>query len=260
MELERRTIQINPILTILVIIQLLFIIFIVIAVSNILNDQNNVAKVDIDDYSDISSGIVIDSTNDLDADTDFALDDTKKSVIGGILYDVVSLNNIDNIQNNKATIRQNSVHYAYIDDLQIYFLNFIVDLEDLGQSYHIVYRWADEYPNENVPTNEPAIAFCPQEHELTYGDFGCKDNYDGDAQSLVVYDLLRYKEFSDFTVGLSGDVYNGEALKLRINTTSDEDSVKSAAIEEVSGYLTELGFNLNDFEYTVGSYICCSLD
>ena len=126
MELERRTIQINPILTILVIIQLLFIIFIVIAVSNILNDQNNVAKVDIDDYSDISSGIVIDSTNDLDADTDFALDDTKKSVIGGILYDVVSLNNIDNIQNNKATIRQNSVHYAYIDDLQIYFLNLHV--------------------------------------------------------------------------------------------------------------------------------------
>lgn len=253
MELERRTIQINPILTILVIIQLLFIIFIVIAVSNILNDQNNVAKVDIDDYSDISSGIVIDSTNDLDADTDFALDDTKKSVIGGILYDVVSLNNIDNIQNNKATIRQNSVHYAYIDDLQIYFLNFIVDLEDLGQSYRIVYRWADEYPNKSVPTNEPAMAFCLQSEELIYGDFNCKDSYNGHGTDLVVYDLLRYKEFYDFTVGLSGDIYDNEMLNIHINTISNEEPVVSVAVSEVSNYLSSLGFSLEDFKYNAGT-------
>ncbi len=253
MESERRTIQINPILATLIVVQFLFIIFIVIAVSNILNDQNNVAKVDIDDYSDISSGIVIDSTNDLDADTDFALDDTKKSVIGGILYDVVSLNNIDNIQNNKAIIRQNSVHYAYIYDLQIYFLNFIVDLEDLGQSYRIVYRWADEYPNKSVPTNEPAMAFCLHKDELIYENFNCKDSYNNYGESLVVYDLLRYKDFSNFTVGLSGDIYKGEALNIHINTISNEESFVSSAISEVSEYLSSLGFNLNDFEYSAGT-------
>lgn len=253
MESEHKVYQINPIIAIAVFLQILFIIFIIVTINGVLNSQDDVAKIDIGNYSSISDGVIIDNSDDINVETDFKLDDTKKSVIGGLIYQIALLNNVDNISNNKAAIRADSVHYEYIEDLKIYFLNFIVDLEDLGQSYRIVYRWADEYPNENVPTNEPAMAFCLHKDELIYENFNCKDSYNNYGESLVVYDLLRYKDFSNFTVGLSGDIYKGEALNIHINTISNEESFVSSAISEVSEYLSSLGFNLNDFEYSAGT-------
>ena len=253
MESEHKVYQINPIIAIAVFLQISFIIFIIVTINGVLNSQDDVAKIDIGNYSSISDSVIIDNSDDINVETDFKLDDTKKSVIGGLIYQIALLNNVDNISNNKAAIRADSVHYEYIEDLKIYFLNFIVDLEDLGQSYRIVYRWSDEYPNENVPTNEPAMAFCLHEDELIYENFNCKDSYNNYGESLVVYDLLRYKDFSNFTVGLSGDIYKGEALNIHINTISNEESFVSSAISEVSEYLSSLGFNLNDFEYSAGT-------
>lgn len=255
MESEHKVYQINPIIAIAVFLQILFIIFIIVTINGVLNSQDDVAKIDIGNYSSISDGVIIDNSDDINVETNYKLDDTKKSVIGGLIYQIALLNNVDNISNNKATIRADSVHYKYIEDLKIYFLNFIVDLEDLGQSYRIVYRWADEYPNENVPTNEPAMAFCVHEDELIYGDFNCKDDYNGHGEDLVVYLLLKNKKFSDFYINLTGDVLKGGTLEnIYISPIINNEASRNEAENVLRKWLADLGIDLNNFNYEISTY------
>lgn len=256
--MEERTIKLNPLVIIAFLIQLIFIIFASIVIYNTLHQKDQTANLDVDNFSSIPDGKIIGQSEY--GKLNFELDETKKNVIENILYNIVYLNNSGSISNKGAKIREGSVRNVYIEDLKVYLLNFIVDIEDLQQSYRITYRWADQYPNKSVPADMPAIAFCPQKNELIYGDFNCKDDYNNHGADIIVYGLLRYKIFSSFTVGLSGDVFNGEPLSLRINTISDEKTVEEAAVAEVSDYLSELGFNLDDFNYVVGERVCCALD
>lgn len=238
-------------LVISVVLEFVFVIFIVISVIS-LSKQNSieVAKLKIDNYSVIPEGKVLGEIGNIDVD--FELDETKKSVIEGTLYDELLFNNVGNIY-NVVKIREGSVYYSYISDLNVYILNFIVDVEDLGQSYHLAYRWSGENSKKYFSTNVPALAFCLDSEDLIYGDFECKDAYNGRGSDIVVHDLLQDKTFENSVVNLAGDVYNGERLIIHIYTNSDEESIEETAVDEVSSYLSNVGFDLEDFEYSVGT-------
>lgn len=253
-------IKINPMIASAVVVQIIFMVLATISLVNILNNNEPViAKVSVDDYSAVNT---TKTSSESSSKTPPMIDDTKKSVIESELFDTVALNLSDtqNIQNFGAKIREGSVVNTYLNEAKAYLLNFIVDLPDLQQSYRIVYRWADSYPNKFVPSNYPVAAFCLASRDLIYGDFNCQDDYSGLGDDQVVQSLLENHTFSNFTVGILGDAYDGEPLSLSINTISEDQSVKSAAVAEISDYLRPLGFNLDDYEYTISSYQCCGLD
>ena len=252
MENNQIILRINPAITIAVVLQLIFIIFAGITIYNLLNRSMGAPEIKINNYSAIPDGEILNNNNTLpnSQGLDFALDDTDKHTIESTIYNAVLLNDQGSISNHGAKIREGSARHVYIEDLSAYFLNFIVDIEDLGQSYHFTWLGDSSFSGQNLPEVTFLMAFCPREDELIYGNFNCKDEYDGQGLDIAAYNLLRYTMFSDFTVGLS-NVYDGEPLMLNINISSNDESAKAAAIQEVSDYLSDLGFNLDDFEYTV---------
>ena len=237
--------QLAPITAIFILFEIIFIVFIIITIRNLSKGEIEVPKMGINNYSVIPEGVIVGKTEN---GLNFELDEVKKSIIENTLYEEILLNNTNNVGNNDAKIREGSIHNVYISELDVYLLNFIVDVNNLKQSYRVVYRWSDSNPNENIPQNVPAIAFCLDDNELIYEDFDCKDKY---SEDTVVYDLLQNKTFHKSVLSLSGDVYNGEPLNIIIYADSDEEFVKEAAVEEISSYLSKVGFDLNHFEYKV---------
>lgn len=238
-------IKINPIIVGAVFAQIIFLIAAFFIFKNLLSTEQKIAKISIDDYSTIEN---------LES---FPLDPTKKSVIEGQLNSIVILNNPGIATGSGATIRSGSVISTYIKDIDVHYLSMIVDLKNLNQSYRLVYRESDTIPNQAVPSNNPAMFFCVQEN---FGESKCKDDYPDNIEDQIIYEMVRNKTYSNFTVGLAGDVYNGEKLSFRLNTLSDDSLVISAAEDELSDYLSSLGFSFEKYEHTAGSYICCSLD
>lgn len=241
----------TPILVGLVLFEIVFVFFLIMTIRQFFKRDTEVVKAGISNYSVLlEEGTVGEDGKNLK----LGLDETQKSIIEGVLYDEISLNHIGNVGNQNAKIRDdNSVYYVYIKDLNIYFINFIVDIEDLRQSYRVVYRWSDDPQNENIPQNVPALAFCLEENELKYGDFKCKDKYGGYGKDIVVHDLLKNKIFSNAILDLKGNVYNEEPLDIHIYVDSNKNFEQEVAIGEISSYLSGVGFNLEDFKFIVNT-------
>ena len=248
--------KLNPVIIIATIFEIAFFIFAAVSIHNILEVKNTTPAIRIDDYSEITNGTSVEDSENVISD----ISDTNKATLEQTIYNTVSLNNpsSNSISNRGAVIREGSVHQAYLEEADTNYLEFIVDLEDLGQSYQVVYRTLNgntDYAHfSNIPL---AMVFCPKTEDLIYGDFGCKDSYNNHANRRIVYEALQPKEFDNFSVGLIGDVYNGDQLTLSIFTESDEESVKQAAISELSGYISSLGFDINEFEYVASSCGLC---
>lgn len=240
--------QINPVTVIIIIFEIVFTLFVIFTIRGLFSQDKRVPNIGIENYSVLPELSIIGKDN---GGIVSELDDEKRAVMENVLYEEILFNNRGNIYNSGAKIREGFAHYTYISELGIYVLNYIVDIESLQQSYRVVYRWADKYPNENIPQNVTAVAFCLNDEELIYGDFECRDQYSDD---VVVYDLLQNKTFNNSVLNLSGDVYNGEPLIINIYVNSNEESDEEIAVDEISSYLASVGFDLADFNYEVGTY------
>ena len=252
MESNRRVYQISPAIVVVALLQLVFIIFVVITINNILNHGVEAPRIKISNYSAIPSGELVGKNGIVpnNRGIKFSIDDTDKKTIESTIYGVASLNNKENIANSGAKIREDSAHYEYIEELNAYFLNFIVDIEDLGQSYRFVWLFGDDSLKDKNPKVVRLMAFCPKKDEMIYGDFDCKDEYDGRGDDIVVYDLIQDHLFNNFTTKLSG-ADNGGSLKIEIQLSPWEETPEEVAVQELSEYLSIFGFNLDDFDYEI---------
>lgn len=250
MENNQNALRINPIITIVVILQLIFIIFAGITIRNLLSYSMGAPEIKINNYSAIPDGEILSNNNILSNNQglDFALNDADKHTIESTIYDAVLLNDKGSIANRGAKIREGSARHVYIKNLSAFFLDFIVDIEDIGQSYHFAWLGGGDSSGQNLPEVVFLMAFCPKEDELIYGDFSCKDEYNGHGLDIVAYNLIRRYPFNSFSTELS-DVYAGYPLKITIQLYPGEDSTEEIAVQELSTYLSDLGINLNDFEY-----------
>lgn len=249
MENNQNNYHINPIIAIAVILQLVFMIFAVITIHNLLEPKTEFPEIKIDDYSAIPDGKIINEFGQALAIQDIEFDSNNgvKNAIGQTIYNVVTLNNKGNIPNNGAKIREGSAHYVYIEDSNTYFLGFIVDIEDLKQSYRFAWLQPTD-PSGQIMIKKVMMAFCLKEDEMIYGNFDCKDNYNGHGLDIVTYNLIRDHSFSNFSIALS-DIYVGDPLKITIQLFPKDGASKATAVQELSEYLSESGINLDDFEY-----------
>lgn len=247
---DQNSYHINPVIVTAIILQLVFMIFAGITIHDLLERKTEPPKIKIDNYSAIPDGKVIKknigepNAQNVDFDLEHFKSDIEESI-----YSIALINNEDSITSKGAKIREGSAHYVYIEDSSTYFLNFIVDIEDLKQSYRITWRRDNDSSGQSMVSNT-IMPVCLKEDEMIYEKFDCKDDYGGRGLDRVVYNLLSKRMFSNFTVGLSG-VFDGKPLTFSINVSSDNESAKNAAVKEVSDYLAELGFSLDDYEYSV---------
>lgn len=250
MEDNQHILRINPIIVVAVLLQLGFLIFAGITIGNILNRNSGTPKITIDNFNIISDSETI-KTGGITSNTqeqNFSLSDIDKKTIESNIYDIVSINNKGDIANNGAKIREGSVRRAYIEDLNAHFINFIVDIENLKQSYRFAWLWGGNSSKQQEPIVTFLMTFCLKDDEMIYGDFNCKDNYNGHGLDIAAYNLIRRHVFDNFSTKLN-DVLQEKQLRITIQLFPGEEITEETATQELSNYLSELGFNLDDFKY-----------
>lgn len=246
-------INLNPAILIAIIAQAVFMILVIITIARILNKKPEAPTIKIDNYTEIAKTATLEG-----ALSD--VDDEDKKVINSAIYEAASLNSKENIKSYGAKIREGATHNMYIEDLGIYYINFLVDIEDLGQTYRVVYQYVKNPPSyANFDNTLLATVYCPSNEDLIYGEFECHDQYKNNAEAQILYGLVKYKLFDGFTVGLIGNPSAGEKLSFHLNTSSDEPATKNKAITTLREYIESLGFNPDNYEYSASAYECCSL-
>lgn len=251
MEEKQEFYHIDPAITIAIVLQIIFMIFTGVAIYNIINRGVGAPGIKINNFSVIPDVEIINegSSTSNAKDMDFVLDDTAKEVIENTIYDIALMNNNGiNIENSGARIREDSVYYVFVEELNAYFLNFIVDVESLSQSYRFVWLFNDSSVDQNSPKVARLMAFCPRKDEMIYGDFDCKDEYDGRGMDIIVYDLVRDHLFNNFTTRVFDSGDDGLS-KLEIQLSPGEEPTEEVALQELSGYLSNFGFGLDDFDF-----------
>ena len=247
-ELEHR--QPNHLLAIFIFLQIVFLILVGVVIYNFNQPKVEVPKKGISNFDAIPSGEVISYNEDTKANNsriNFNLGDDKKSVIEGELYRTIALNLPESTADYGGKIREGSARQYYFKDQDFYFVNFIVDFEDIGQSYRVIHRWTENYPNQNVPPNNGYMVFCLPKSELIYGEFNCQDQHEDYVLNMIVGQTLPYMHpLSD---GYTTTIEESNPNRISINAKyrTDENTVKTVSAH-VKEYLEKLGFSDEEFE------------
>lgn len=156
--------------------------------------------------------------------------DTKDSIFN-TLYNIVSNNNPNTkLPKSGAKVRDGSTTGYYNKNTNIYTDNFIVDIEELKQSYAFQVTWS---PNPNNPNladvSYPVLATCPKKEQIIYESFNCVDSftsngiYNDPIFSILPISVSYYnKNYSEYTS------YN-------ITAKSTEDKVTIIINDETGG-------------------------
>lgn len=100
----------------------------------------------------------------------------KDSVLN-TLYNIASNNNPDTkMPKSGAKIREGSTNGSYNKNTNIYTDSFIVDIEELQQSYVFQVSWSSNENNQYLKNiSYPVLASCPAAEQLIYAPFNCID-------------------------------------------------------------------------------------
>ena len=137
-------------------------------------------------------------------------EDTRDSVYN-TLYNIVSSNLPDGSTLPKSgKIRNDSLSSTYDQFSNIYNDTFIVDLEEIQQSYQIRMKWSPRKNNPELSGGYPIIATCVTKEQLIYPEFNCRDGFsqEGIANDPVfstlpinvAYYNKDYSEYTSYTI------------------------------------------------------------
>lgn len=108
----------------------------------------------------------------------------RKDLVQASLYNVVSRNITDNILSipeSGAMIRDGSVESHYSENEGVWVGSFIVDIEEIRQSYDGFFEWGGN--GESFGGGYVALFTCLRTDQLIYGDFDCKDMFSDDIST-----------------------------------------------------------------------------
>lgn len=218
--------QINPKNIIAIFCELTFVIIMAYLFSIVANDSVESTSIQIDNFTSNIKDLPNDASN----------------LIAQELYQTVSLNTDTNfnLANSGAIIRQDSIIETQIADLNMNYLNFIIDVPDANQSYQVVYEWSPDKNNPYILPNNPLYVMCLPDSE------SCKDSYNGHGNDYVLYNILSYYPFDNFSVN---PTLANDHLYLNINLPDGEPTTKNNALSTIKSFIKSLGFNSDNFEY-----------
>ncbi|MDO5451469.1 MAG: hypothetical protein Q4F56_00045 [Candidatus Saccharibacteria bacterium] len=216
-------------------IQGIFIIILIFIVFNINTDTYEPANIPISNFE-----------HDLEGLPENSLD-----VIESMLYDTIASNGgtLENISDSDAKVRENSMIDLYFEDINMHYVNFIIDIPSIEQSYQIFNEWSDDRTNPNYLTNMATMIMCPLKEQLIYTDFNCKDEFDHKGQRILVSKFIDHFDNDYFAPYFK----EGDFSTIYINPISFNlsNSTKQRYIGETKDAVTSLGIPPDIFKYHV---------
>ncbi|MBQ3352759.1 hypothetical protein IJG89_00175 [Candidatus Saccharibacteria bacterium] len=242
---NEQKVRVDPIKIAAVIIQVLFIIVAIVSIRQILEPKRIMLEVDVAGLNQEVPGL-----------PDFGRDEIEFYV-----YRAVSHNNPTNqVIKNGFSIREGSLISKYYEDANINYVNFIVDIPSIEQSYRAAYVWSDKKNNEYISPNVNVAVTCLNEDEMIYDDFGCKNDSMYSAQTVValIMRAINYR-LEDNSLVMEPEYY-GEDRDLRVklyysecDTTcfcrKVEEDGKNQALASFDDFMVGLGYSLEDVAF-----------
>lgn len=178
-----------------------------------------------------------------------------QKIIGATLYNTLKLNITDNKKTPEsgAIMRDNSLEEGYNDETQVYYGDFITDIEDMKLSFNVHYEWSDESDNTFVSSTPVTILCVDKEHKIY--DTLCTDMYhrpnsviDNFANGLLPYTA---KTPSGIDYNIIVEYLDGEPFisvpSYTCYGSKEAEEVKNSATEWILSQSSEI--NLDEIIY-----------
>ena len=173
-------------------------------------------------------------------------------VIQSELFNAVELNQgtLQSIEKSDATIRKDSLIEKYYEKQDVHYVNFIVDIPSIEQSYQVFHEWIEKKNNPYFLVNRSTMVMCVLEEYNIYENFDCKDSYDKNGQRAIASEFLQYEPFDYFSVFTkTEDQYH--TIYINPSNFNIDDSTKQSYIQKTKDAITSLGISPEIFEYHI---------
>lgn len=130
----------------------------------------------------------------------------------------------------------------------MHYVNFIVDIPSLEQSYQIFHEWSDDNSNKYYLVNMATLIMCPTTDQVKYSNFNCKDKFNHHGQNYIVSEFIRYYNFNYFTVSIHGDYSQVDINPIKLDVS---DSEKDSYIQKTKSTIQSLGIYPEIFTYHI---------
>lgn len=171
------------------------------------------------------------------------------------LYNIVAANKgtISNIENSDAKVRDGTMVNLYFEKQNMHYINFIVDIPSIQQSYQIFNEWSDDPVNQYYMTNRVTMAMCLHKEQMIYQNFDCRDDYSHNGQAFIASNFLYYLvDINYFRVYLQPE--DAPYVVIIGPTTFNVDAAsKPIYIEQTKEKIASLGLPPDAFSYYVAS-------
>lgn len=153
------------------------------------------------------------------------------------------------IPKSGAKIRENSITNNYNEQTNIHSYSFMVDIEELQQSYHAQIQWSDD-PEVNLG-GYPILFTCPTKEQIVYDNFACTDMFIDEKNStnpifskLPVQVSYYNNDYTTYTSYSITSKTNNNDQSIHIIITDETGGNYEAALQK----LQELEINPNDYK------------
>ena len=237
---ENGTRKAKPIVLIFICVQALFVVFLIITLLQLNNDE--LPKDDAERYRRMPELSISDLSKKASILTEAEVADIQKKV-----FKIVSENTPTVNSTKIAAAIHNDVVNAHSFSEHTKYVNMIIDIPELEQSYEVFYS-----TNAVIDPDVSTIVLCPDESkELTYPNFKCKSSDDkmySRDQILAAY--LKYFNSDKFSAYVSPD--NPKQIIISPSITyNNDDKTKAKYINDVKDFIKSIGLAPGKYKYYV---------
>ncbi|MBR3144190.1 hypothetical protein IKF12_03290 [Candidatus Saccharibacteria bacterium] len=219
-------------------IEFIFVVVCLLSLSGVFTDN----KIGVNDY-DEQPYIKIENFDVMK----LKLDDKEKNVIERLLLDIVNKNTVQvNLKKDTATIRDDANVSINFEKQNLIYNSAILDIPSLGQSYQLFYEYSSDKDNKYLSANSSVMFLCITDKQyIKYPNFSCKDIYGQKTRNTIAAKYIKFFDFGENVVSITGDDYN----QVKITNTNNPGSDTSYAKGIVKDRIGSLLISPDLFEY-----------
>lgn len=150
-----------------------------------------------------------------------------------------------------VNIRKNTIFKDYDPNTSIYFLNFIVDIKSISQSFQIIYEYSPIKNNPKLSPDTAQLILCPEKPQHKYHKSNCIDGWNSEGQRIKVFEKLQNHEFKNILLDLSDTKQRDISITIQdSNPNFKLDSLtKTKYINKLKRYIRSIGFDETRYNY-----------
>ena len=222
---------------IIAIITVVLFVIVVLVVGWLLNKEPVEKQIRIDNLSEF--------INDMPKKTENNICEALYSAIANSVQDGTT------VPEKGAKIRTGSVTNNFIKEQNMHYGSFIVDIDEVKQTYRIDFEWSDDEKNPYY-SGYRTLVKCPKEEEMKYKTTFCKD----DMRTGTIQESYPILSELPLKVDYFANNYTKHVkYKITYKISDDEQSVTIKIIDYMgNGYdealekIEELGYDPDDYE------------